>query len=208
MEVDARHLQVEAIPVQTVAVGTEPPQPKMPLDLKRYYEYFIERSQTLREQLEKLDKEGWKVIFPEGEQGARTNLDNNTIYLGSDSNNAAALTHELGHAIAGLDDSEIPKEYGACVDRLLLFEGTAILNNIIIREEILAKGGCDIGIMGATFKYLDNPFMNIYNDFKNGTTKRKEAEKRLGELLRKQKISTGEETYEQYYGEFCKTHCS
>lgn len=101
------------------------------------------------------------------------------IYLGSGSDDPAALSHEVGHAIAGLEESQIPKEYGACVDRFLLFEGTAILNNIIVREEIFATGGRDIGITGVIAVYMEKPFMNTYTDFKNGIIAREKTKRKF-----------------------------
>lgn len=65
------------------------------------------------------------------------------------------------------------------VDARLEHEGDAAFENARIREEILAATGIDIGIAG---RNADGPYLDIYEDFKNGMMSEAEARRQMGEL--------------------------
>ncbi|MGW4631716.1 WXG100 family type VII secretion target [Nocardia sp. NPDC004415] len=116
---------------------------------------LIEKSPTLKSQLESLTKNGVNITFGEPGAGSYTqyNGDNKSIVLdGNLKDNPQALVqtlaHEAGHATYNGSLSGATVE--DCVNARLTNEGAATLNNMVVQREITANGGSDIGVAGYT----------------------------------------------------------
>lgn len=86
-------------------------------------------------------------------------------------------------------------------------EADAIVNQILVRNEILKEACIDIFEEGNEYDFMKNDFVSFYNE---GINKRdmKIAKKKIAEIYVKQKTSTSNppQTYEDSYGDYCKKY--
>ncbi len=102
-----------------------------------------------------------------------------------------SLAHELGHKDGPVVDDESLR---SCMDS----EGAAVLNVMIVREEILANGGPDIGIAGGS--PYEEDYLAIYEDYKSGIMDYKQAIRKIGEIYENEPPSIGSyPTYRALY---------
>ena len=161
---------------------------------------LIDKSHTLKKQVDDLKKDGWKIQFWDG-PGSDCNKSSKVIRLDkslkTDSKKQVQiLAHEVGHAqYAGRLDASSRQTY---IDTNLQDEGAATLNNIQVQHAIKAAGGEDIGIAGnpanAT-KYIDVKAVSLKD---NDAVK---AQKAMGAVFGDgETTGTTEQTYKDYDG--------
>lgn len=161
---------------------------------------LIDKSPTLKKQVDDLKKDGWKIQYWDG-PGSDCNKSSKVIRLDkslkTDSKRQVqTLAHEVGHAqYAGRPDASSRRTY---IDSNLQDEGAATLNNIKVQREIKAAGGEDIGIAG-------NPAnATKYNDAYDASLKDSDAvkaQKAMGAVFGDgETTSTTGQTYKDYYG--------
>lgn len=171
---------------------------------------LIDKSPTLKNDLETFKKNGGRIEYGEKGEGSfvRTNLDGTkTIVLdGNRMNNPTeavrTLSHELGHANSGFVPDTSSR--AAYVDGYLGDEGAATMKNIQVRREILANTGgkVDIGISGDPANHA--AYNKAYDQFlKDGNAA--QARQSIGEVFRNREtasvILSGKPVrYGQYYG--------
>jgi hypothetical protein len=175
----------------------EPDQPEKPKEAPKIVTGFGEEvdrllnaSPTLREHWQKMKDAGWKVEIISSGKSKSDNEHTTLLINPADARNdprllAVLLSHEVGHAVNEapykLDATKHSKEdyVRKTVDARLEHEGDAAFENARYREEILAATGIDIGIAG---RNADGPYLDIYEDFRNGMMSEAEARRQMGEL--------------------------
>jgi hypothetical protein len=173
------------------------PDPEKPKEAPKIVSGFGEQvdkllnaSPTLREYWQKMLDAGWEVKVVSSGKSMSVNKDKEIWINPADARNdprllAVLLSHEVGHAVNEAPYKLDAKEHTKAdyvrktVDARLEHEGDAAFENARIREEILAATGIDIGIAG---RNADGPYLDIYEDFKNGMMSESEARRQMGEL--------------------------
>ena len=166
----------------------------IPFDLEGEVEEIINLSPTLKQQLDSSRKTAVIYGLPGG--GTAFDHDNNIIII--DSNEQAkplllvrSLAHEMGHKNHPPDDR-------TSLDEWMASEGAAQLNSMIVREEILANGGPDIGIAGGS--PYEEDYMILYRAYKNGILDYEQTIRKIGKIYEKEPPSSGKHaTYRELY---------
>lgn len=166
-------------------------------------------SPHLVQQIQELQRDGWKFVYGTAGGGSFANRGTKTITVdanerGNPTALAQTMSHEVGHAKYTPDAYTPPsgltrQQY---VDQNTMHslkdEGEATLNNAQSRQEILRNGGPDIGIAGANPGQYDT----IYQNYAAGNVTRDQAREQIGTVF-----GTGEHTsntgqaYGDYYGD-------
>ncbi|WP_354384636.1 DUF4150 domain-containing protein [Paracidovorax avenae] len=164
---------------------------------------LIGKSPTLQQDLEHLQKDGWKIEY--GKEGGGSFADRATKTITLDGNlqtdpNLATqtLSHEVGHANYGFQPDFSSKE--AYVRGTLADEGAATMKNIEVQREVLANGGPNIGIAGDPANHAAyNTAYDQYLVDGNAAAARDNMGKVFGsgELT-----STTKQPYANYYGDW------
>jgi hypothetical protein len=166
-------------------------------------------SPSLQQDLETLQKDGWKIEYGPAGGGSYADRDSVPPRIVIDSNvtgNPTAavqtLAHEVGHATYGVKPDLSSK--AAYVNGALADEGAATLNNIAVQREISANGGPDIGIAG-------NPANHAaYNQAYDGYLADGDAPKARAAIGAQfgsgETTSTTGQTYSDYYGGWYDTN--
>jgi len=195
------------------SVGAAPAPNTVTTGLGDDVDALVNKSPTLRDKLDRLQKDGWVI---ETQNGGGTYADKTQKKIVVDIENASAedqvqsLAHEAGHADYTVDpyvppDGKTKQEYvDANVKRDLKDEGEATLTNLEVREEILDAGGPDIGIAGNSANHPQ--YEQAYEDFKNGGDRDKAREDIGGIFADGEQTSTTNESYRDYYSKTYADH--
>ena len=179
---------------------------------------IIDKSPTLKKQLNDLENKGWKIEYNESGKGSYLDKKNKRIVvdkIGDSNDITRTLSHEKGHAFYK-DDPYVPpsglskEEYvNKNVKRHLKDEGEATLSNMEVRGEILSNGGPDIGVSGTK----KDQYEKIFEEYKVSGDREKAREK-IGDVFAdgerpstKPSVTYREyygKTYEDYYDKFSK----
>ena len=161
---------------------------------------IIAQSGTLRRQLD--DYKDVQIVYGPTEDGTKYEFKTNTITIAeikrdSPRTTTGSLAHEAGH----IDGPEIDAE---SVESYLDSEGAAQMNRIRIRNEILARGGEDIGIGGS--KENRPAYLYIYNEYIAGQITYLEAINRIGNIYgdKEHPSFAPHLTYRQFYKRQCE----
>jgi len=190
------------------APGTSPtPPPSVTSGLGGGVDGLASQSPALSQQIQTLQTQGWNIRFSQaGETGSFTDRRNQTVVIDSNFQNnpttaTSLLSHEVGHALYPLS---LPSPSGLTraeyvtrtTNAQLADEGAATLSNAIARDQLLASGKPDIGILGAQASTYDS----IYNQYKSGAITRAQAEQQIGQAYGNgERTSTTGQPYQQYY---------
>lgn len=184
---------------------------------------YVSQSPTLIKQLMKIKSKKWKIVWGPAGQGSQKILEDRStniaklILIDSKfktmmSQDIAYVTstvaHEVGHVIF-YKDIDL-SSYNKCMESLMVGGGSeadAVVNQILVRNEILKEACIDIFEEGNEYDFMKNDFVSFYNE---GINKRdmKTAKIRIAEIYVKQKTSTSDppKTYKDSYGEYCNLY--
>ena len=147
-----------------------------------------------------------QIIYGPAGGGTHYEPGTNTLTIdGIKRDNSSATTGSLAHEAGHIDGPEI--DYGS-MESCLNSEGAAQMNRIRIRNEILARGGEDIGIGGS--KENRPAYLYIYNEYIAGQITYLEAINRIGAIYgaKEHPSSHPHLTYRQFYEEQCREQSS
>jgi WXG100 family type VII secretion target len=174
---------------------------------------MVKKSPHLRAQIFGLQQDGINFQVGTAGQGSSFNSGTQTITIEpgrTDREIVASIAHEVGHARSKRADY-IPDTptmtrdafVDANVDNQLKGEADAQLNAAIVRAEVKANGGPDIGIPGTqTAKY-----QAVYNKFVKGDLTHDQAIEQMATLMGNERVSTPPIIpYRDYYGNFYRDH--
>jgi len=172
---------------------------------------LIDKSPTLKKDLEQLKKDGWEIEYGAPGQGSAANRlsDPKKIVLdgnlkGRPNETVQVLSHEVGHATFPYKADLSTRE--AYLAGTLGDEGAATMKNIQVQREILANSGgkVDIGIAGNPANHA--AYNQAYDRFlKDGNAAA--ARQAIGNVYRNGEYASGANvTYEQYYGRWYDKH--
>lgn len=151
---------------------------------------YADMSPFLREQLEKLQAEGWTIGYGEIDALGKTFYDAKKIIIDNDMKKdplwaTAVLAHEVGHAYPGrsvaITDPPTPGElYSDWLGRNMrmryLAEAESGLVTARVRQEILDRGGPDIG-------NISKETIDFYGKERAGELSHIESRNRLANML-------------------------
>jgi hypothetical protein len=166
---------------------------------------LVSKSPTLKNDLDQLKSEGWKVVYGPSGEGSTCDKRFRTITLdqdmkGNTENVVQALAHETGHAKYNVPVDRSSK--AAYVKSFLADEGAATLKNIDVQKEILANGGPDIGLPGNSANHP--AYASAHAQYEAaGRTEAAAAQARdkIGGIFAKNEVTSNTgEPYEDYYG--------
>ncbi len=172
---------------------------------------LVDKSPTLKAQIEQLEKAGWKIKYDTSATGYSTDHGNKTITIDSTATpeeTVAKIAHEVGHAKYGDTSVAITPSMtrdqfvNASVDADMRGEGAAQLNAATVRDEIKTAGGADPGIPGSQTA----AYQKVYDDFKAGKINRAQATDQMGTLMGNEVTSTTNQKYRDYYADFYKNY--
>lgn len=183
---------------------------------------YVSQSPTLRKQIIELKNKDWNIVWGEASKGTYANRDHrdeNTdiikpiIIISSQFRSkspkgiaqvVSAVAHEVGHAyyFKGIDLSSVDK----CIASYMTGGGgevDAVINQIIVRKEILQQACIDIFAEAREEDWLKVDVVNFYNDgIKSNDIEI--ARKNIAEIYFKQNTSNSHQTYREYYSGICK----
>ena len=143
-----------------------------------------------------------QIIYGPAGGGTEYDLETNTLTIdGIKRDNSRATTGSLAHESGHIDGPEI--DYGS-MESCLNSEGAAQMNRIRIRNEILARGGEDIGIGGS--KENRPAYLYIYNEYIAGQITYLEAINKIGNIYgdKEHPSFAPHLTYRQFYKWQCE----
>jgi hypothetical protein len=160
----------------------------------------------MRDHIRALQEQGYQFTFGTPGDGSFISRDRKVIVVdpnGSPIDLARTVAHEVGHGMYpeprdippnGLTHDQFIK---VNVDQCLRDEGAANFEVCVAREQILARGGPDIGVPGIQ----DARYLAIYADFKAGKITKEQAIDQMGQLFSNERGSRPPyENYRDYYG--------
>jgi type VI secretion system secreted protein VgrG len=166
---------------------------------------LIERSPTLKADINKLKAEGWEFEFTTGQSEVRE--DKKIIAIQNDGNEYGTvqrIAHEVGHVVSPIFREYDTKEH--YVDSRLADEGAAVMYNIKIQQEILQSDGgkyenigVNCGIPPCHAQYgQPGRYDHVYAQYlEDGDFQA--ACQRIGDLRKDELTGDNKETYQQYY---------
>ena len=169
---------------------------------------LVNQSPTLATQVQQLQQQGWSIQYGPAGGGSYANRAQRRIVVDSNERgNATALTqtlaHEAGHASYSLPpptpmDNLTRQQYvDQNTQRHLRDEGEATLNNLQVRDEIMASGGPDIGVAGAN----SGQYQQTWRQYQSGAIDRTTAREQIANAFGTEHTSTTGEDYRTYYGQ-------
>lgn len=183
---------------------------------------YASLSPTLIRQVLQLKKDNWKIVWGASAKGSETRrkklFGQNIIIIDSQFNTGksydiayvtSALAHEAGHASNPKKDPDT-SSFAACMDSFMLSKGgeaDAIINQLTVHAEILNASCIDIFAEGREADYMKKDFVDLYNQGIK-INNMQEARLQMAQKYLKQKTSNSNQTYEEYYGDYCKKHTS
>ena len=147
-----------------------------------------------------------QIIYGPAGGGTEYDPETNTLTIdGIKRDNSRATTGSLAHESGHIDGPEI--DYGS-MESCLNSEGAAQMNRIRIRNEILARGGEDIGIGGS--KENRPAYLYIYNEYIAGQITYLEAINKIGNVYgdKEHPSFAPHLTYRQFYEKQCREQSS
>jgi hypothetical protein len=186
--------------------------PKVTTGLGADVDAVINKSVQLRDEIRALQAQGYVFKYGAAGGGSFTSRSAQTITIdpngkGAPASLAQSVAHEVGHGRYpeprdippnGLTHDQFIK---VNVDQHLRDEGAANFENCVAREQILAKGGPDIGVAGTQ----QAQYLAIYADFKAGKITKDQAIDQMGQLFGNETTSNTGENYRDYYGKKYET---
>jgi len=185
--------------------GTQTPLP-ITAGLGDKVNELIALSPSLQDDIDALAKQNWTIRYtaPGDKKGSYADryadaphIVIDRRYQGNPTQVAQILAHEVGHATYDYDpdlstlEDYILSTYGD--------EGMAVMNEMRVREEILAAGGRDIHISGDSEKY--GFYYDRLDDLKSGRIDLEAARNAIGSVyVQGGKTSTTGESYEETFG--------
>jgi hypothetical protein len=181
--------------------------PKVTTGLGADVDAIVNQSIQLRDDIRKLQAQGYVFTFGAAGGGSFTSRGSHTITIDPNAKGLPAsltqtVAHEVGHGgypeprdipPKGLTHDQFIK---ANVDQHLRDEGAANFENCVAREQILARGGPDIGVAGTQ----QAQYLAIYADFKAGKITKDQAIDQMAQLFGNETTSNTGENYRDYYG--------
>ncbi len=180
---------------------------------------IVNKSPTLKANIEALQKQGYTISYGEKGKGTYVNKDGKSIVIdenekGNPLSVVQSLAHESGHAMYTADpyvgfDGKTRDEYVAAnVNSNLKDEGEATIMNLIVREELMKNDPkMDIGVAGAQAE----KYKELYEKNKDKISDPAERDKlrqTIGDAFadgEHPSTDTGK-TYRQYYAKTYEDH--
>jgi hypothetical protein len=181
--------------------------PKVTTGLGADADKIVNQSLQLRDDIKALQDKGWSIQFGAAGGGSFSSRTSQTITVdpnraGAPASLAQTVAHETGHARYP-EPVDIPPNglthdqfVNRNVDQHLRDEGAANFENCVAREQILARGGPDIGVAGTQ----QAQYLAIYKDFEDGKITKDQAYDQMGQLFGNETTSNTGENYRTYYG--------
>lgn len=182
---------------------------------------YVSQSPTLIKQIVKIKSKRWRIVWgPAGKGSQKIQQDDKRrnvqlILIDSQFNTSqsqdiayvtSTIAHEVGHVF--FYKMINVSSYKKCMESLMVGGGSeadAVVNQILIRNEILKEACIDIFEEGNEYDFMKNDFVSFYNE---GIIKKdmQIAKRKIAEIYVKQKTSTSNppKTYEDSYGDYCK----
>jgi type VI secretion system secreted protein VgrG len=165
---------------------------------------LIKQSPTLVQELNAANS-NLTIIYRLAGTGTGYDRQNNQILLdanerGNANEEVQSIAHEMGHATGPARDYSNVDAY---VQSRLDSEGAATLNNIAVRNEIMANtpNATDIGIGGSPANQAT--YEGAYNDWQSGAISKEEAMTRIGNVYGASESPSVDpnpnDNYQQYY---------
>lgn len=157
---------------------------------------MVKQSATLRAQILQMQQDNINIVAGPPDSGFAFDGEGRRISIEQpldDEQTVSLLAHEVGH---GADKAKwTPSQPTMTRDEYvqervafeLLREGRAQFNAVHVRQELLARGGPDIGIPGTQ----DAAFQQTYDDFTTGKITHAQAIERMGNIQSTEKPSQG-----------------
>lgn len=184
-------------------------------DIDRY----VSQSPTLVKQITQLKHDNWLFVWGAAGKGTttqrpiRATKQEARIIIASEfrSDKAKAIAqatssvaHEVGHALffKGYDFSSVQN----CIDNYMMGDGgeaDAVINQIIVRAEILRTACIDIFAEAREPDWLKIDMVKYYSDGLR-TNDMKTAKRKIAALYAEQNTSNTQKKYKDYYGNSCK----
>ncbi len=160
---------------------------------------LIAKSDTLKRQLR--DHKDVKIVYGPTENGTSYNSEANTITIAEiKREDAKATLRSLAHESGHIDGPELDCAFP---ESMVNSEGAAQFNTMLVRDEILANGGEDIGPGGS----LANQalYLEIYKQYLAGKISYAEAINKIGKIYaQKERPSPAPDlTYDGWYADQC-----
>lgn len=161
---------------------------------------LVQQSATLQQELQQLRHDGFTVEWGTAGGGTYYDAPNTRIVIdrgqmGHGDSIAQSLSHECGHH--RFNEPEDYSSRDAYITRSLRDEATATLSNAVVRDEIRAAGGPDIGIAGANAA----TYATIAGEHAAGTIDRETALSRIATAFGNEHPSVAPAgDYRDYYG--------
>ncbi|WDS35281.1 hypothetical protein [Pseudoxanthomonas sp.] len=161
---------------------------------------LLQQSATLRQDLQQLRHDGFTVEWGDAGKGTYYDAPHSRIVvdrnqMGHGAAIVQSLSHEYGH-----HSFKEPEDYSsrdAYVNRSLRNEATATLSNAVVRDEIRAAGGPDIGIAGSNHVAYEK----IAGDLSAGRINREAALSGIATAFGNEHPSVAPQgDYRDYYG--------
>jgi len=196
------------VPADSVQTDTQMPPIKSGLGDE--VDALVALSPSLQADLKALDDQDWIVIYGRPGGGSFANrhedlermLPAKSIVIDSNLQGRAeqitqTLAHEVGHAAYDYEpDYSSLENY---IQGIYGDEGMAVMNEMRVRQEILAASGRDIRISGSSEKY--DFYHDRLGDLKSGRIDLETARNAIGKrYVQDGKTSTTGESYEDYHG--------
>lgn len=166
---------------------------------------LLQQSATLRGDLQQLRHDGFTVEWGQAGGGTYYDAPHTRIVIdrnqmGHGASIARSLSHEYGHHSFREPENYSSRE--AYITRSLRNEATATLNNAVVRDEIRAAGGPDIGIAGTNAA----TYARIAGEHAAGTIDRETALTRIANAFGNEHPSVAPASdYRNYYGQHYDT---
>jgi len=172
---------------------------------------LVKQSPTLSAQIAELEKKKFTIQAGKDGSGFWTNTATHTINIEQPLDDAATanrIAHEVGHATY---DKPFPTHdyysreayVNDGVAASMRDEGAAQFNAALVRQEVRANGGPDIGIPGTQ----TDAYQKAYDDFGTGQISYDQAVDRMAALMGKEHVSVGAHPlYPNFYRDFYETN--
>jgi type VI secretion system secreted protein VgrG len=164
---------------------------------------IIDKSPTLKADLEALDTQEWKVIYGSAGGGSYADRDRKVITIdGNERGNPVEAVNSISHEVGHAQYPYVPdvSSKAAFLSGTFADEGAATLKNIQAQREIMANGGPDIGLAGNPANHAAyNAAYNQYLSDGNAAA----ARNTIGAVYATgERTSTTNQTYQDYYGDW------
>ncbi|CAI3952006.1 Uncharacterized conserved protein VgrG [Commensalibacter communis] len=182
---------------------------------------YVSQSPTLVKQILKLKRKKWQIGWgsagtgtfsraPYEQQKGIIVIDSN--FNNGDSQNIAYVTSTLAHEVGHSYFHKEPdlSSFDKCMESLMVGGGSeadAIVNQIVVRNEILKEACIDIFEEGREYDFMKNEFFQFYGEgIRTGDMKT--AKMKIAKIYSEQYTSTSNppQKYKDSYGDYCKKY--